>query len=226
EYWLPHRRGTCRYVQVTAEATDHQNCVRTVSHTPRNPGVTPLFTGTQRGTLMLTEVVDGNCVDAIWCVSARASGTNFQACSFSLQIGPHRRGTCRYVQVIAEATDHQNCVRTVSHTPRNPGVTPLFTGTQRGTLMLREVVDGNCVDAIWCVSARASGTNFQACSFSLRPRQHFRDIHGERYGRGPTQERHSAPNTTVHKPAVQSRSVLAECNLQKQMVGTSPQKQR
>jgi hypothetical protein len=75
-------------------------------------------------------------------------------------------GTCQYVPVIVEATDHQNCVRAVSHTPRNPGATPLFTGTQRGTLTLREVVDENCVDAIWCASARASGTNFQACSFN------------------------------------------------------------
>jgi hypothetical protein len=32
--------------------------------------------------------------------------------------------------------------------------------------MLREVVDGDCVDAIWCASARASGINFQACSFN------------------------------------------------------------
>ena len=81
-------------------------------------------------------------------------------------LAERRSGMCRYVPVIAEATDHQNCVRTVSHTPRNPGVTPLFTGTQRGTPMLREGVDGNCVDAIWCASARASGTNFQACSFN------------------------------------------------------------
>ena len=75
-----------------------------------------------------------------------------------------RHGTA--ARVIVEATDHQNSVRSVSHTPRNPGATPPFTGTQRGTLMLREVVDGNCVDAIWCASARASGTNFQACSFN------------------------------------------------------------
>jgi len=32
--------------------------------------------------------------------------------------------------------------------------------------LLREVVGGNCVSALRCASARASGINFQACSFN------------------------------------------------------------
>ena len=59
---------------------------------------------------------------------------------------------------------NDDCVRTVSHTPRNPGGTPSFTGTRRRTSMLREVVDRKCVRGIWCASARVSGINFQACS--------------------------------------------------------------
>ena len=31
---------------------------------------------------------------------------------------------------------------------------------------MREVVDRKCVGGIWCASARASGVNFQACSFN------------------------------------------------------------
>src|SRR4029453_1023080 len=58
------------------------------------------------------------------------------------------------------------CVRTVSHTPRNPGHTPSFTGTRRCILMLREVVDRKCVGGIQYASARAKGINFQACSFN------------------------------------------------------------
>src|SRR5688572_900372 len=58
------------------------------------------------------------------------------------------------------------CVRTVSHAPRNHGQTPSFTGTRRRILMLLEVVDRECVGAFRCASARASGINFQACSFN------------------------------------------------------------
>jgi hypothetical protein len=119
----------------------------------------------------------------------------------------------RCSSVCVARSANPNCVRTVSRTPRNRGATPSSTGTPRSTTLLREVADRECVGMIQCASARVKGINFQACSFSLRPRQHFRDIHGERYGRGPTQERHSAPNTTVHKTAVQSRFVLAQCNL-------------
>jgi integrase len=33
--------------------------------------------------------------------------------------------------------------------------------------MLREVLDQNCVSGTWYSSARASGVNFQACSFKV-----------------------------------------------------------
>jgi hypothetical protein len=60
----------------------------------------------------------------------------------------------------------RSCVRTVSHAPGNPGQTQRFTGPHRCTSWLREVVDRKCVGGIWCASARASGINFQACSFN------------------------------------------------------------
>ena len=56
----------------------------------------------------------------------------------------------------------------MSHTSRNPGQTPSFTRTPRGVSLLQEVVHRKCVGGIWCASALASGTNFQACSFSVR----------------------------------------------------------
>jgi hypothetical protein len=40
------------------------------------------------------------------------------------------------------------CVRTVSHTPLNPGATPQFRGTHRHPSMLREGVDRTCVGGI------------------------------------------------------------------------------
>ena len=55
------------------------------------------------------------------------------------------------------------CVRTVSHTPVKPCQTASFTRRRCGTSLLREVVDRNCVGGIWCASARAKGSNFQAC---------------------------------------------------------------
>src|SRR4029450_6260586 len=58
----------------------------------------------------------------------------------------------------------QNCVTY----PRNRGATPSSTGTPRGTTLLREVVDRNCVGRIRCASARVSGINFQACSLTTR----------------------------------------------------------
>jgi hypothetical protein len=65
--------------------------------------------------------------------------------------------------VLAPRSDNQFCVRTVSHTPANPGQTPRFTGRRGFTSLWREVVDGECVGACRCASARASGFNFQAC---------------------------------------------------------------
>jgi serine/threonine protein kinase len=41
-----------------------------------------------------------------------------------------------------------SCVRTVSHTPRNPGVTPSFTETRRRASMLRMSLNRKCVGLI------------------------------------------------------------------------------
>ncbi len=76
-------------------------------------------------------------LNAIWCVSVRVG----RSCT-------------------------RDCVRTVSHSPGNPGQTRGFTGTRQRISMLREVVDRNCVGGIWCASARATGIYFQACSFN------------------------------------------------------------
>jgi hypothetical protein len=96
--------------------------------------------------------------------------------------------------VIVEATDHRNCVRTVSHTPRNPGQTPSFTGTRRCILMLREVVDRKCVGAIWCASARARGINFQACSIDHSDISPFRIKHLRTARNSVTQNPPSIPS--------------------------------
>jgi hypothetical protein len=66
-------------------------------------------------------------------------------------------------QVCAVGSGKENCVRTVSHTPRNLESTPAFTRTRACTSLLWEVVDRKCVGGISCVSARAAGVNFQAC---------------------------------------------------------------
>ena len=74
-------------------ASETKRCVRTVSHASRNPGATPSLTRTHRGTSLLREVVDQNCVGRISYASARVSGIYFQACSFNhSDISPHARG--------------------------------------------------------------------------------------------------------------------------------------
>ena len=50
--------------------------------------------------------------------------------------------------------------------PRDPGVTPSFTGTRRCTSMLRNSLNRNCVGGIRCASARVSRINFQASAFN------------------------------------------------------------
>jgi hypothetical protein len=52
--------------------------------------------------------------------------------------------------------------------PPKPGQQRHLRGTPRGTTLLREVVDRNCVGRIRCASARVSGINFQACSLTTR----------------------------------------------------------
>src|SRR5882762_2026064 len=56
----------------------------------------------------------------------------------------------------------QNCVTY----PSKPLANTVIYGHTPMPLLLREVVNGNCVGGIWCSSARASGFNFQACSFN------------------------------------------------------------
>ena len=82
-----------------------------------------------------------------------------------------RRDACGRTSTHMVRNAFRFCVRTVSHTPRNPGHTLRFTGKRRRASMLREVVDRKCVGGIWCASARVKGINFQACSFTHSDRQ-------------------------------------------------------
>jgi hypothetical protein len=59
--------------------------------------------------------------------------------------------------------------------------------------MLREVVDGNCVDAIWCALARASGTNFQASAFNHSAISPFRINYLQAVGHSVAQNPPSNP---------------------------------
>lgn len=54
---------------------------------------------------------------------------------------------------------------------RQVKVSARFTETRRRTSWLREVVEGNCVDAFRCASARAAGIYFQACSSNHSDRE-------------------------------------------------------
>jgi hypothetical protein len=56
----------------------------------------------------------------------------------------------------------QNCVRYPLKPRSNTGI---YGDTPRH-IVVAEVVDGECVGAFRCASARASGINFQACSFN------------------------------------------------------------
>jgi len=82
----------------------------------------------------------------------------------------------------------QNCVRC----PPKPRSNTVVYGDSRRVSMLRELVDRKCVRAFRCASARASGINFQACSFSVRTSVPVDasgpERLGGRYGRGPTQK--------------------------------------
>ena len=86
---------------------------------------------------------------------------------------------------------YSSCLRTVSHIPSNPGQTPRFTGRRRFISLLREVLDGECVGAIWCASARAEGINFPACTFNHSDiSRHLESTVCERPGRDyPTRRR-------------------------------------
>ena len=85
-------------------------------------------------------------------------------CAGSVVTSPANIARSSRMQAHIGRRENSDCVRTVSHAPRDPGETPSFTGTPGCISMLREVVDRECVGGIWCASARASGINFQACS--------------------------------------------------------------
>jgi hypothetical protein len=82
-----------------------------------------------------------------------------------------------YALIAAGGSPESSCVRTVSHTPENPGQTRRLTGTCRCTSLLREGVDRKCVGEIWCASARANGINFQACLIDRSSISPFRIKH-------------------------------------------------
>jgi catechol 2,3-dioxygenase-like lactoylglutathione lyase family enzyme len=73
-----------------------------------------------------------------------------------------------YASVSVCLSVQRNCVRTVSHAPRNPGSISPVTGTRACTSLLCEVVDRECVGEIQCASARTAGVNFEACSLNDR----------------------------------------------------------
>jgi hypothetical protein len=87
------------------------------------------------------------------------------------------------------------CVRTVSHAPRNLGQTRRFTARRGGISMLRKVLDQEYVGAFRCASARAAGTNFQACSIDHSDISPFR-INDLRAGRD--QNIAKLPFTHIH----------------------------
>jgi len=72
--------------------------------------------------------------DSIVSAPARQSRRPFRA-PFECASGRHRIRPC-----VSDASGNSHCVRTVSHTPRNPGATRSFTGTRWCTSLLREVV--------------------------------------------------------------------------------------
>ena len=150
----------------------------------------------------------------------------------SVNVGPgHRRSYCfsiidlsgvcsnitlnvyQHISTGTPLSALRNCVRTVSHTPRNPGRIASFTGTLRRTSLLREVVDRNCVGGIWCASARASGTNFQACSFNHSDISPFRvnDLRAVSDQIIPRRRRMHASSTSPLNPAVYGRRTARPC---------------
>jgi hypothetical protein len=86
-------------------------------------------------------------------------------------------------------------------------------GTPRSTSLLREVVEGNCVDAFRFALMCAAGIDFQACSFKrshICPRQFSgpQRLDG-RHGRGPTQKGSSVRNATVQETgACRKRTIV------------------
>src|SRR2546423_8557071 len=94
-----HRLDLLPYSSLCVAVNRQPFCVRTVSHTPRNAGSTPRFTGTRACTSLLWEVVDRECVGGISCASARAAAVNFQACSIDhSDISPFRINKLRAVE--------------------------------------------------------------------------------------------------------------------------------
>lgn len=94
DYFLKERRRLLEGREVEGTLSGNSSCVRTVSHTPRNPGQTSWFTGTCRCTSLLREVVDGRCVDGFSSASLCAERINFQACSFNhSDISPSLKST-------------------------------------------------------------------------------------------------------------------------------------
>ena len=98
------------------------SCVRTVSRAPRNPGATPSFTRTPRGTTLLREVADRECVGMIRCASARVNRINFQACSFQPLCNGRPSGTQRFRRPspLGGPFGRQICARFVSSTHDGP----------------------------------------------------------------------------------------------------------
>jgi len=94
-------------------------------------------------------------------IGSRAAVSAWFRAPFECVSGRHRIRPC-----VSGATGNSRCVRTVSHTPRNPGATQSFTGTGGHVSGLRKSLNQKCVGGISCASARAAGVNFQACSFN------------------------------------------------------------
>jgi hypothetical protein len=92
-------------------------------------------------------------------IGSRAAVSAWFRAPFECVSGRHRIRPC-----VSGATGNSRCVRTVSHTPRNPGATQSFTGTGGHLSGLRKSLNQKCVGGILCASARTAGVNFQACS--------------------------------------------------------------
>jgi hypothetical protein len=181
--WLRrHLAGEHREVKPHASALGLRETatVSELCHMPPRPRSNTVVYGDTRMHINDAGVVDR---DVRWwhlvCVSTRETKIIAHAAA-----SDHFLGSCLPVTGFgAHDTDvRANCVRPLN-VPRSLRrftraaselchILPSNPGQHRGLRetrfisLLREVLDRECVGAIWCASARAEGINFQACSFN------------------------------------------------------------